>query len=303
MREHSKGILLGFTGSVFSSTFTVSTRYLMQFMNQPTLMSLWFMSASVMLFLASLYSRKKRLLGDLKLHWKAGVVIGLTNLAAAALMFTSVRIIGPSPTAFLAKLDVIFIVLLGFLFLREKLNYKELAGVMVAVSGGFIFAFSSGSLAAASYIGVLAALAIGINTLFARFYTQNIPISVLQLYRVAITAAGFLGFALLGGYFILPETRFIFLAAGGALLSAVIGIGLYYSALKRIKAPFAAILRNLDPFFVAIYAYPLFHTFPTLRQWAGGLVIIAGVTITILEMNSNYSKIYKKTGETQTLDA
>ncbi len=303
MREHSEGILFGFGSSVFNSTFTVTTKYLMKFMNQPTLMSLWFMSASVMLFFASLYSRKKKLLGDLKLHWKAGVVIGLTNLTAAALMFTSVRMIGPSPTAFLAKLDVVFIALLGFLFLREKLNYKELTGIIIAVAGGFVFAFSSESLTATSYIGALAAFAIGTNTLFARLYTQNIPISVLQLYRTSITAAGFLGFALIGGYFALPETKLIFLAAGGALLSAVIGISLYYSALKRIKAPFAAIIRNLDPFFVAIYAYPLFHSFPTLRQWVGGIIILSGVTITILAMNSNYSKIYKKTGETQTVDA
>ncbi len=303
MKEHNKGILFGFGASVFNSTFTVSTKYLLKFLNQPTLMSLWFMTASVMLFFVAVYSRKRQLFGDLKLHWKAGLVLGITNLMGAALFFTSVRIIGPSPAAFLAKFDIVFIVILGFIFLKEKLNYRELAGIAVAVAGGFIFAFSSASLSRYSYIGLLAALAISTNTLFARFYTQNIPISVLQLYRTAITATGFLGFALIGGYFIFPETKVLLLVSVAALLSAVIGVGLYYSALKRIKAPLAAIIRNLDPFFVIIYAYPLFHTFPTLRQLIGGIVIIVGVTITILAMNRSYKKLYKNTGETLTIDA
>jgi len=293
MKKQNIGLLSAFGSSAFISTNNVISKYLFQFLNQPTLMSLWFGFATLFSILIGIYSDKKKLVRGLRTHWKAGLVIAVTNIAAAAAFFTSIKILGPSPTAFFSKLDIIFIAMLGFIFLKEKLNAKEILGMSIAVVGVFVFAFSSEQLSANSYLGPTMALAIAVNTLFARVYTRKASVAVLQIYRITLTALFITGFAFLTGSFTLPETKFILLAATGALLSAVIGIGLYYSALKRIKASIAALIRNLDPFLVALYAYPIFHTFPSLKEWAGGIIIITGVTITILAMN-NHNKIYKK---------
>lgn len=293
MKQHDIGLLSAFGSSAFLSTHNIISRYLFQFLNQPTLMSLWFLFAAPFSVLVGIYSDKKQLVANLRNHWKAGLIIAATNIAAAVAFFTSIKILGPSPTAFFSKLDIIFIVILGSIFLKEKLNAKEILGISIAAAGGFVFAFSSEHLSANSYLGLIMALAIAVNTLFARIYTQNASVAVLQIYRIALTAFFITGFAVLTGSFALPEAKFILLAATGALLSAVIGVGLYYSALKRIKASIAALIRNLDPFLVALYAYPIFHTFPSLREWTGGIIIITGVTITLLAMNS-HNKLYKK---------
>jgi len=294
MKEHNKGLLYGLCSAIFNSTFTVSSKYLLQFINQFSLMPLWFILASIMSFFVGLRSDKKELFKGLKKHWKPGLIIGITNITAAFFFFTSVRVIGPAPSAFLAKFDIIFIVILGFMFFKERLNFKELIGILIAIVGGIIFAFSSMHLTFNAYLGILAALAIGLNTLFARVFTQNISVWVLQIYRTTITAVGFLALAILTGNFLIPSLRIMLLIALGALLSAVIGLGFYYSALKHIKASIAAIIRNLDPFLVVIYAYPLFHTFPSPREWMGGIIIVIGVTITILAMSNNHKKLYKK---------
>ena len=295
MKEQTKGLFYAFYSAIFNSTFAVSTKYLLQSVSQSALMPLWFIIASVMSFFVGLKSDKKELFASLKKHWKAGLIIGITNMAAAFFFFTSVRVIGPAPSAFLAKFDIIFILILGFLFFRERLNLNELIGVLIAIIGGFIFAFSSAHLTLNAYLGILAAIAIGLNTLFARLFIQNISVWVLQIYRTTITAAGFLLLALILGDFAIPELHILILIALGTLLSAVIGLGFYYSALRHIKASIAAIIRNLEPFLVVIYAYPLFRTFPSLMEWIGGIIIVTGVTITILAMNNNHKKIYKKT--------
>lgn len=297
MKEQNKGVLFGFGSSVFNSTVHISSKYLLQFVNQPTFLAIWFVLATIPNLIIALLTRKTKLFLDLKLYWKAGLIIALTNVVASAMFFTSIRFNGPAPTAFLAKLDVIFVVILSFLFLKEKLNRNELIGISIALLGAVMFSFVAVNFTPWYLFGVLAGLGIAVNSLFARHYTQKISVWTLQLFRTGISGAIYLTFALVTGYFLMPELNILLLAFVGAFLSAVVGIGFLYSALKRLRASIVTMIRNFDPFLVAIYAYPIFGTFPTLKEWAGGLLIIIGVTVTILAMNKDSNKIYKKSGD------
>ena len=292
MRQSALGVLCGVGSAVFASGFYVAAGYLSQFMSLPTLLSVWFTWGLLMTLCIGAFLEKKDLASKIAVHWKAGLITGAANIITAAAFFASVSVIGPTETAFIGKLEIVFVVFLAFIFLRERLNPGEIAGIALALAGGLVFAFSTDELSANSYLGVIAAMALAVNILFARRYAQKKPIIILKIWRTGVSAAAFTLFALLTASYSLPEPGIIAIAGAGALTVSVIAVGLHYMALKRLKAPVVSIIASFDPILVAIYSYPLFGTLMTAREWAGGVMIIAGVAITVLNMG--HSKNYKR---------
>ncbi|MBI2664305.1 DMT family transporter [Candidatus Woesearchaeota archaeon] len=286
-----KGIILSVASSFFIGTNNVISKYLLQHLNILSLISVWFAFAAIINLLVAAYANRKKFVQEAISSKKAGLIIGLSNIASAGTFFASIHLLGPAPTAFFLKLEVIFLVLLGYLFLKEKLNLWEIAGMITAIAGGFVYAFSSAELSANAYVAVISALAIAINTILIRHYVQKHSITILQAYRTLITALVFSLAAISTKQLQIPAASLIALAAIGSVLSAVIGVGLHYSSLKHIKAALSGIIRNLDPVVVTAYAYLLFGTSPGLQEWIGGAIILAGVTLTVVSMSRN--KLYK----------
>lgn len=287
------GTLYAFVSSALTGSFQVISKLLLQQANQATVMTIWFMLGSIFQPLIGIAIHKQRFFSLVRENLRSGLLLGFANLFTAGFFFTSVNIIGPGATVFFAKLDIIFILLLGYFFMKESLTKRELAGVAVAILGSLIFASSSATLGVLSLLGVGAAFMNAIHTLLARHFTQSVPITVLQTFRAVVTFGVLLPFALFSNQLTQPSSEFLLLATLGVLLGPVAGIALFYASVKELRASIVSLIRNLEPFIVTIYIYFIFDTVPTIIELIGGAVIVLGVTITLLK-DTHYDLIFAR---------
>ena len=191
MKQSFLGIVCAVGAAVFYSTFYVIAEYLFQIANQIALMALWFTWAGFFTLVIGFFLEKRGLFRQLAKHWKAGLAIAFTNVIVASAFFTSVNLIGPSATSFLGKLEIVFIVLFVFAFLKERLNLGEGVGIAIAFIGAFIFAFSTEDISSSVHIGVFAAMTAAIHTTLVRFYSQKVPIIIIKIWRTVMAAVVF----------------------------------------------------------------------------------------------------------------
>jgi drug/metabolite transporter (DMT)-like permease len=70
--------------------------------------------------------------------------------------------------------------------------------------------------------------------------------------------------------------------AAAAFFGGFLGIGTFYRGLKYIGFAVGSALRSAQIIFVAILSWFTLRMQPDLKDWAGGLIIIAGVTLLTL---------------------
>jgi drug/metabolite transporter (DMT)-like permease len=182
--------------------------------------------------------------------------------------------------ALLGHLQPIFIVLIGFLILREDhLNVFDYVGIgFMVLSGLLVTTRSFDNLLhfrlATKWDGIMliATVAWATTTIAARKYLNRLPAGTTNFYRYALAAVLLVPFALL--------TRGFFVPNGYQLaLGASIGVGmiLYYAGLRRLKAAQTAALELATPFFAAILGLVFLQETITALQAGGILLLFAGV--------------------------
>jgi drug/metabolite transporter (DMT)-like permease len=75
------------------------------------------------------------------------------------------------------------------------------------------------------------------------------------------------------------------LLAAGTTINAVVGLVFFYKALELLDVSKVAIIRTLDPFIVVVYVLAVFRTLPSLQQFLGGTLVVAGVLVTMYGHN------------------
>jgi drug/metabolite transporter (DMT)-like permease len=86
-------------------------------------------------------------LAELKLNgkqWLYAVLVGLFYTIGTTSVFLSVEITNPSLTAFFGRIQTVYAVIWGVALLKERLNQREIAGMVLTLLGALIITFASG---------------------------------------------------------------------------------------------------------------------------------------------------------------
>ena len=293
----NKGLIYALLSALFLASGIISNKYLLdQNLIGPKMLGFAFF-ASVFISSSVVFAVKnfRGFLKNMTNHWKDGLVVGGFNALAASLFFTALDLLDASTTAFIVRFSTIFIIIIGVIFLKEKLTKYDLVGILFAIGGAFLINYGieshgSGLHAIGLLVGLLAAFAIALHHITAKIYVKKVGALALVNIRVLFTSMFLFAFAFATGSVEPIVTEAIpFLAIGGGVL-AVAGFVFFYKALELEDVSKVAIVRTMDPFVVLIYGVILFWFFPdsnhTLPDWyelAGGSLIVAGVTIIILK--------------------
>ncbi len=278
MNDKTKGILLAVLAAAAIATANVSVKYFLKFTNPESLAIIWYLPTAVAALLITLW--KKSVLGEIRKYWKQGVALGLIYFFAAVFWFNSINTIGAELTGFLTRFETVFAVGLAVMFLKEKLNAKEILGIITAVAGTLVISYNSGNyIIAGSIIALLASLAIALHLLVAKVLVKNIsPVTMLG-FRNFFAAAFLLVYVLLTKKFEPIDLSLLPYLIPLSLLSSFLGFYLLYASLKRLEAAKVGALRALDPLFILVYAFLIFDALPTAKDLAGGILIILGVAM------------------------
>ena len=216
----------------------------------------------------------------------AGILLGLHFVAwIESLYHTTV-----ASASVLVWTNPVFMALLGFLFLRERLTMRVVAAMMVAVGGAGLLGWSdladpSGQATnplLGNSLALAAAVLVSIYLIIGRVVRQRCSwlAYVFPLYvTVAVTTlvmAWVLGTPLLS--YDWPVYGWCVLMALGPSL---MGHGAFNYAVRYFPVAMLGTVSLLEPVGAAIMAYYLFDEAPGLLALAGMLLVLAGVTTAI----------------------
>lgn len=293
----TRGYTLALASAAFLSTTAILIRHLTQTYQIPALvLALWrdcFVALTLLPILAWLRPSL------LKVNRAALIYLGLYGLLLAifnSLWTTSVVLNGAAVSTVLAYCSAGFTALLGWWFLKERLDWAKLLAVALSLGGCVLV---SGALDPAVWssnfvgilTGVLSGLCYAIYSLMGRSAAQRglNPWTTL-LYTFGFAAVFLLIFNLLPVKpfpgtatqpadllwlgTALPGWGVLFILAAGPTLA---GFGLYNMSLGYLPSSVANLIVTLEPAFTAALAYALFGERLNGMQIIGSVLILSGV--------------------------
>jgi len=293
----ARGYAIAVLSACILSTTAILIRYLTQTFQLPALvLAFWrdlFVTLTLLPFLALLYPKllgvKGRDLGYLVIY---GLVLAFFN----SFWTLSVALNGASISTVLAYCSAGFTALLGWWFLKERLDWVKVIAVVLSL-GGCVLVSDALNLeawmanAVGIFTGLLSGLFYAIYSLMGRSASQrNLNPWITLLYTFGFATVFLLFLNLLPINFLpgkamqatdlfwLENSRtgwgvLLLLAAGPTL----IGFGTYNISLVYLPSSIANLIMSLEPAFTGVMAYVLFGEILSMMQIVGSLMILIAV--------------------------
>jgi drug/metabolite transporter (DMT)-like permease len=221
--------------------------------------------------------------GDVRIKKKEVPVLIYIALVAVIfsdlLFFYALTKVSVINAVLVGHMQPIFIILLGYFLLKDRLNKYDYFGILSMIIAGLLVTTRTWENLISFKIGtigdlfvLLATIGWATTTIAMRRYLKKMNSGVITFYRAGIASIVFIIYLLMTSYFSISNIYQI-------LVGVVVGIGtiLYYEALKRLKAAQVGAIELSTPFFAAILSYFMIHELITLMQFLGILILIFGV--------------------------
>jgi drug/metabolite transporter (DMT)-like permease len=293
----TRGYITALVSAGILSTTAIFIRYLTEtYQIPPLVLAFWrelFVALSLLPILGLV--RPQLLRVDRK-HLTYLIVYGFVLATFNALWTLSVALNGASVSTVLSYSSAGFTTLLGWWFLKERLDWGKILAVILSLAGCVLV---SGALDPAIWLanvlgiitGVLSGLAYAIYSLMGRKASQNglnpwttllytfAFASIFLLITNLVLGASLPGAAVHPSDLLWLGTRttgwvILFLLAIGPTLG---GYGLYNVSLVYLPSSVANLVVTIEPVFTAVIAYVLLHERLNSIQIMGGLLILGGV--------------------------
>jgi len=293
----SRGYAIAVIAAAVLSSTAIFIRYLTQTYHMPALvLAMWRDVFASLTLLVSLRILRPAWLTVDRRHLPYLLIYGFVLACFNSLWTLSVSLNGAAVSTVLAYCSAGFTALLGWWFLKERLDWAKILAVLLSLGG---CALISGALDPTAWrtnllgilTGMLSGLFYAIYSLMGRSAVQRglVPWTSL-LYIFSLAAFFLLLFNLLLGGILpgtvarpadllwlgkaLPGWIILFVLAAGP---TVAGYGLYNVSMIYLPSSVANLIVTLEPAFTAVVAYFLLDERFTATQVGGSLMILAGV--------------------------
>ncbi len=206
----------------------------------------------------------------------------LTSVGAA-LWVISLWSIGPALTSFLMKAQTLFSLILGVLFLGERLNRGESIGIAITVVGGIIVAYQRDSyLIYGTITAISAAFLYSFLSFKVKQIAQNLNMLMVATLRTLGVSIVLFIYLVATGTFAAPSWKEIIIMALGGTTGAYIAKASQFHSIKLLDVSRSTAVMPLESIFVVLLAYFLFDDIPPTIKLIGGAGIILGVVFLVI---------------------
>jgi len=207
----------------------------------------------------------------------------IVTAIGAALWIFSLRTIGPPLTSFLMKSQTLFSLLLGIMFLGERLNKGETIGIMLTIAGGVIVAYQEeGYLILGTFMALLSAFFYSLLSFLVKKIAQDLNMLTVANLRALGVAIVVLVYLIITERFQVPGLKDLVFMAFGGLTGAYIAKASQFQSIKLLDVSRSTAVMPLESLFVVLFSYFLFHDLPSVIKLIGGTVIIIGVVFLVI---------------------
>lgn len=219
-------------------------------------------------------------LKTLRKHLCFFLALGALVGAGTNITFEAIAFIDPGTASLMGKTSVLFSLLLGILWLRERLTVTQGVGALIAVIGAAVIGFQPGNyLRLGSLLIVCSSFMYTLHMALVKRYGSRIEFSDFFFFRLLCTTVFLLAFAVSRRALVWPKASAWGLLILVGTVDVAISRTLYYVALRRVKMSVLSIVLTVSPAVTVLWALALFGTVPSLQQLVGGAAVIAGVLI------------------------
>lgn len=197
-----------------------------------------------------------------------------------------------SMNSVLISINVVFIVVLAFFILKERIVLIRIIGIVLALGGVVLVTFNAGfsigeGANKVDLLGVgfslMAALSFAIYSVIGKkILTANDPLIIVALALLSgavlltILTASTVGFSEL--FFSGWQTMLLIIFLGLTMIG--IAYPLWFTSLKRLPASHASIYIYLTPVFAVILSLIILKERFSWLFWVGGILVLTGIIIT-----------------------
>lgn len=273
-----RGFFYSLVGTVLFSIAYVMAKYGLEGFNQETFSLVW-ASAAVIYSLAVVLATGGWQQLMLPAHAVNNIaLIGLLSGAGVILSWTGLARLDPSFAGFLWRFAPVLTIVLGALYLGERLLVGELVPIAVMVLGGCLGAIGRWHIVGVGMaLTLLACCAFAVQVLIAKMQVAEIHPVILNFYRVGIGALIVALWALLAGKVDFNvEASYWLVTLLGAFLGPCAAFLLTYISYRHWDLSRSSIVLTVQPLFILPSAYFIIGQLPTGMELVGGLVILVG---------------------------
>ncbi len=223
--------------------------------------------------------------------WLPGVALTATTLTFGS-MFISPSFAGAGLASVLGNMQPLFIVLIAFIFLGERLSYPEIFAIVLGAIGVFIIilpAFSSAGnfLVTGSVLALTTSLAAAIGTILGRYLKLADSLFAFSAWQLILGGSVLAILSFILGEPAVQWNRefFIILILLGIFNSAVVSCAWFW-LLSREKAGNLAIYLFLVPVLGVLWAFLFQSEQPPLSSFLGGLLVLTAPLLALLKKRS-----------------
>jgi drug/metabolite transporter (DMT)-like permease len=287
LSQQRKGSLIALLATITFSNVYIFSKLAMNDVSLASFGILWF---GLALLWNTIYNRYKKNKNSFKNLPRASkrtlLLIACSELIATSAFFLAIQLT-PNPTivSFLANTSPIFVILLGFIFLKERFSYPEIFGIILTMLGVGLINFTESGIQLkqlsnpSSLATYTFALFYGISLILAKTKIGTLPSSMITLYRNTVL---FLGFLLYNLYvFKIPtysEESVLYILIG-SLFGPFLGTILTFSALKYLEASKVTLIITSRSFFIILGSFIFLGILPSQNQFIGGVLTIVGIIV------------------------
>ena len=223
-----------------------------------------------------------------KKDWVFSTIAGVFLAFHFILWFESLNYTSVASSTVLVTLQPIFAFVGTYFFFKEKLSFKIILSALVAIAGSVIISWGDFKLSGTAFYGdMLALIACALITtylLFGQDVRKRLSLITYTFVVYTISTITLFFYVLIKGesFGPYPESDwfwFIMLA----LIPNLLGHTLFNWALKWVSTNVISIAILFEPVGAAILAFYVFHETLTTTQIIGGLIVIAGILLFVID--------------------
>jgi len=199
-------------------------------------------------------------------------------------LFAALERLDPTVSSFLGRSEVLVTILFAMIFLKERFTRIEVAGGALVMAGVVVIRYAGGVEISEGFILCMGAAVLwGITEGLAKVVVQSVePVLFTWARSLMLIPLCAFSCALSTEGLLLPPDPGIWAGVIGlALVGPVLGRLLYMKSLRLIPVSKAALICQIQPVWVALFAGIMLGTLPSPKEWLGGALIIAGCVLLV----------------------
>jgi len=228
--------------------------------------------------------------------WFSLVVIAiLSGALAPALIFEALSRSMVTNVILIGRIETPLVLALSVFFLKERVNFLQVAGAIVSLTGIVITIFlqvlwedmmSSQNFFHVGVSEILVtsgAIALAVSTIFSKLRLNQIPLGIFTVFRTIFATVIFFVAALYlygSNHFADASSPFLWkwMLVYGTVIVAL-GQLFWLSGLKNSTPSMVSLTSSFSPIAGIVAAYLILGEAPTLPQYIGGSIIMAGIIL------------------------